>query len=73
MVDRQAAQWWRARSIPALRRLEFEVSLVYRGSSRIAKATEKPCLRKKKSTDDIKKLGKLGGDGTLGRQRQGYL
>jgi hypothetical protein len=28
---------------------EFEASLVYRVSSRTARATEKPCLKKKKS------------------------
>lgn len=27
---------------------EFEACLVYRGSSRAAKATEKPCLKKKR-------------------------
>jgi len=50
-------QWWYAPLIPALRRqrqadhCEFEASLVYRMSSRIAKATQRnPVSRKVKRT-----------------------
>jgi hypothetical protein len=34
---------------------KFEVSLVYKVSSRTARATEKPCLRKKKKKERKKR------------------
>ena len=55
MINRETkpSSGWYTPSIPALERqkqvdlCEFEVSLVYRGNSRIgSKATEKPCLGK---------------------------
>jgi hypothetical protein len=47
-----ARQWWHMPLIPALgkqRQVDFEVSLVYRVSSRTARATQRnPVLKKKK-------------------------
>jgi hypothetical protein len=37
---------------------EFEASLVYKVSSRTARATEKPCLEKKQTKKKIKKRKK---------------
>lgn len=45
--------WWCMSSIPGIKTqgqadlLEFEANLVYKASSRIAMATQKPCLKKK--------------------------
>lgn len=50
--------------IPAFKRQtqvllsEFKASLLHRTSSRIAKATQKPCLEKPKSTTTKKKTNK---------------
>jgi hypothetical protein len=48
--------------VPALgRQREFEASLVYRASSRIARATEGPCLKNNKQTN--KQTNKNNADG----------
>jgi hypothetical protein len=50
--------WWHTPLIPALGRQrqisEFETSLVYKVSSRTARATEKPCLEKQNKTNKQK-------------------
>jgi hypothetical protein len=52
-----ASQWWHMPLILALGRqrqedlCEFEEILVYRLSSRTARATEKPCLKKQKQSN----------------------
>ena len=50
-------------------RSQFEASLVYKVSSKIARYTEKPCIKKKKKG---KKEGREGGrEGERGRGRKG--
>jgi hypothetical protein len=57
-----AWQWWHTPLIPALGRgrwiSEFKARLVYRVSSRTARATEKPCLEKQNKQTNKKKKRK---------------
>ena len=60
--NQTAGRWWHTPLVQAFRRkkqvdlCEFEVSLVYRASSRAgSKATEKPCLKKPKKQKKQKK------------------
>lgn len=55
----EQAEHGRARMplIPVVNR-EFEACLVYRGSSRAATATEKPCLKKQEKKKRCNKPGK---------------
>jgi hypothetical protein len=59
-INIQAGRWWCTPSIPALGRQisEFEASLVYGVSSRIARATQRNPAWKKKNNQKTKKRKK---------------
>jgi hypothetical protein len=62
--------WWYTPLIPALRKQrqvdsEFEASLVYKVSSRTARAIKKPCLKKNKKTN--KQTKRIPREGPLRR------